>query len=193
MGDFRIIPRSLKWKDLSTCLARVTSGVSKPWTINKEWEDVCVVDGAEAKQGGEVPGKLQADNGIGLKLSRRYEGMGRRIEYKEGKGFIVEGSAVLVYVDGACRGNGTPNVRGSVGLYAGPDHPALGGWCIPPVISSSVPPVTNQVADVLVLIYGVKTGIRCKWGSGLLKFHLCFLTSKKHKQDYRQCGTSTKG
>ena len=27
----------------------------------------------------------------------------------------------------------------------------------------------------------------CKWGSGLLKSRLCFLTSKKHKQDYKQC------
>ena len=169
MGDFRIIPRSLKWKDLSTCLARVTSGVSKPWTINKEWEDVCVIDGAEVKQGGEVPRKLQADNGIRDKLSRRYEGMGRQIEYQEGKGFIVEGSAVLVYVDGACRGNGTPNVRGSVGLYAGPNHPASGGWCIPPVISSFIPRVTNQVAEIFALIYGVKTGIRLAQRSGLTR------------------------
>ena len=33
----------------------------------------------------------------------------------------------------------------------------------------------------------------CKWGSGLLKSHLCFLTSKKHKQDYKQRGTTTWG
>ena len=33
----------------------------------------------------------------------------------------------------------------------------------------------------------------CKWGSGLLKSCLCFLTSKKHKQDYKQRGTATWG
>ena len=33
----------------------------------------------------------------------------------------------------------------------------------------------------------------CKWGSGLLKSHLCFLTSKKHKQDYKQRETTTWG
>ena len=31
----------------------------------------------------------------------------------------------------------------------------------------------------------------CKWGSGLLKSRLCFLTSKKHKQDYQQRGPTT--
>ena len=34
---------------------------------------------------------------------------------------------------------------------------------------------------------------RCKWGSGLLKSRLCFLTSKNHKQDYKQRGTTTWG
>ena len=144
MGDFRIVPRSLKWKDLSTGLARVTSGIPKPWTIDKEWEDVGIVDEVKIKQGD--------------KLTRRYEGMGRQIEYQEGKGFIVEGSAILVYVDGACKGNGTPNVRGSIGLYAGPDHHASKGWYIPSI--SSLPKVTNQVAEILALIYRVKTGVR---------------------------------
>ena len=27
--------------------------------------------------------------------------------------------------------------------------------------------------------------VDCKWGLRLLKFHLCFSTSKKHKQDYK--------
>ena len=31
----------------------------------------------------------------------------------------------------------------------------------------------------------------CKWGWRLLKSCLCFLTSKKHKQDYKQRGTTT--
>ena len=35
--------------------------------------------------------------------------------------------------------------------------------------------------------------VRCKWGSGLLKSRLYFLTSKKHKQDYKQRGTTTWG
>ena len=33
----------------------------------------------------------------------------------------------------------------------------------------------------------------CKWGSGLPKSRLCFLTSKKHKQDYKQRVTTTLG
>ena len=33
----------------------------------------------------------------------------------------------------------------------------------------------------------------CKWGSGLLKSRLRFLTSKNHKQDYKQRGTTTWG
>ena len=35
--------------------------------------------------------------------------------------------------------------------------------------------------------------MHCRWGSGLLKSRLCFLTSKKHKQDYKQRGTTTWG
>ena len=35
--------------------------------------------------------------------------------------------------------------------------------------------------------------VGCKWGSGLLKSRLCFLTSKNHKQDYKQRGTTTWG
>ena len=31
----------------------------------------------------------------------------------------------------------------------------------------------------------------CKWGLGLLKSRLCFLTSKKHKQDYKQRRTTS--
>ena len=40
-------------------------------------------------------------------------------------------------------------------------------------------------------VEGVKS--LCKWGSGLLKSRLCFLTSKNHKQDYKQRGTTTWG
>ena len=42
----------------------------------------------------------------------------------------------------------------------------------------------------MVISYGVAL---CKWGSGLLKSRLCFLTSKNHKQDYKQRGTTTWG
>ena len=43
---------------------------------------------------------------------------------------------------------------------------------------------TYEVADLAA---------ECKWGSGLLKSRLCFLTSKNHKQDYKQRGTTTWG
>ena len=42
-------------------------------------------------------------------------------------------------------------------------------------------------------IRDTRLGCECKWGSGLPKARLCFLTSKKHKQDYKQCGTTTWG
>ena len=41
--------------------------------------------------------------------------------------------------------------------------------------------------------YAPQNGAGCKWGSGLLKSRLCFLTSKNHKQDYKQRGTTTWG
>ena len=34
---------------------------------------------------------------------------------------------------------------------------------------------------------------RCKWGLRLLKSRVSFLTSEKHKQDYKQRGTTTCG
>ena len=40
---------------------------------------------------------------------------------------------------------------------------------------------------------GSRDMVECKWGSGLLKSRLCFLTSKNHKQDYKQRGTTTWG
>ena len=39
----------------------------------------------------------------------------------------------------------------------------------------------------------IEKHVKCKWGSGLLKSRLCFLTSKKHKQYYKQRGTTTSG
>ena len=45
----------------------------------------------------------------------------------------------------------------------------------------------------LVFIKRAVVGEVCKWGSGLLKSRLCFLTSKNHKQDYKQRGTTTWG
>ena len=44
-----------------------------------------------------------------------------------------------------------------------------------------------------IVIFMSGLGRPCKWGSGLLKSRLCFLTSKKHKQDYKQRGTTTWG
>ena len=52
-------------------------------------------------------------------------------------------------------------------------------------------------SGVSVVLYDLLTDKRkgryCKWGSGLLKSRLCFLTSKNHKQDYKQRGTTTWG
>ena len=50
---------------------------------------------------------------------------------------------------------------------------------------------TEEMQDTVY--NGVSRYKKCKWGSGLLKSRLCFLTSKKHKQDYKQRGTTTWG
>ena len=50
---------------------------------------------------------------------------------------------------------------------------------------------TGSVCRVMGFL--LPSGRWCKWGSGLLKSCLCFLTSKKHKQDYKQRGTTTWG
>ena len=47
--------------------------------------------------------------------------------------------------------------------------------------------LVSIMAELSLLIGG------CKWGSGLLSSRLCFLTRKKHRQDYKQRGTTTWG
>ena len=48
----------------------------------------------------------------------------------------------------------------------------------------------DDAGEIILAVYISGEGW-CKWGSGLLKSRLCFLTSKKHKQDYKQRGTTT--
>ena len=67
-------------------------------------------------------------------------------------------------------------------------------------LSASLPSTTIRVSGLgfrvrgrLFLFAKSRSMNCCKWGSGLLKSRLCFLTSKKHKQDYKQRGTSTWG
>ena len=68
---------------------------------------------------------------------------------------IVGDGAILIYADGACRGNGTPDARASVGIYAGPNHPRNQGF----EIRESDQRLTNQVAELFAFIYAVQTGV----------------------------------
>ena len=55
--------------------------------------------------------------------------------------------------------------------------------------------VEAATTEIVAIADAISTTIEqtCKWGSGLLKSSLCFLTRKKHKQDYKQLGTTTWG
>ena len=53
--------------------------------------------------------------------------------------------------------------------------------------------VMSDVVEAPAVDDKVGGEVGCKWGSGLIKSRLCFLTSKKHKQDYKQRGTTTWG
>ena len=75
---------------------------------------------------------------------------------------------------GRALGDPMSTIRGRAGDWDSPGFQVRGELC--------------GEALGLNLVEGV-----CKWGSGLLKSRLCFLTSKNHKQDYKQRGTTTWG
>ena len=58
---------------------------------------------------------------------------------------------------------------------------------------STAPEAPPSLPRIMRSIWTMQMVTQCKWGSGLLKSRLCFLTSKNHKQDYKQRGTTTWG
>ena len=151
IGEFSIEPRVMRGKDMSTIMAGIPrEKMTQAWTREKEWEDVCLVPGL-------------VENGI----HRLFQVETPRIEYQWGKGIIIEGAAILLYVDGACRLNGTPNAKASIGIYAGPGHPMSCGRALPSYMK-----LTNQTAELMALIVGLEIGIKMAEKAGLSKLVL---------------------
>ena len=88
------------------------------------------------------------------KVSRLYYTENPEIEYKDGVGLVIDRIAILLYVDGACRRNGTPEVSASIGIYAGPGHPMTIGKNLPANMK-----LTNQTAELMALIFGIEARI----------------------------------
>ena len=124
LGEFNTDFRHQKVKDMviANGLARVP--YEQPWTWQKDWEDIHIVN--------VVENRSLADRGL-----------------------IVGDSAIIIYADGTCRGNGTPEARASVGIYAGPGYARNQGF----EIHESDQRLTNQVAELFALIYAVQTGV----------------------------------
>jgi ribonuclease HI len=59
---------------------------------------------------------------------------------------------VVVYIDGACRGNGTPGARASYGVYFGPDSPYNTNGLLPETI-----PHTSTSAEIEALTMALRT------------------------------------
>ena len=155
MGEYRVIPRGMKWKDLSTSLAMINPESSQgAWSTNKEWEDVGTV--AMEKT---IP-------------SRVYEPPPDLIlKYHPQTGLTVNGSSILIYVDGACQGNGTDHAKASIGLYTGQGHRSSCGWLLSNQVlrmygvTGGTP--TNQIAELVALIRGVEVGVRMARQAGI--------------------------
>ena len=142
LEEFNTDFRHCKVKDMAIAngLARVP--YDQPWKWCKEFEDVYVVEFGDV---------YAAEFG-----DQSFQPAGVKIEYRlHNKGLIVGDDAILIYTDGACRGNGTPDARASIGVYAGPNNPRNQGF----EIRESDQRLTNQVAELFALIYAVQTGV----------------------------------
>ena len=101
MGEFRIDPRPLKTQDLSVGMAKLPAkAMDRAWTMEREWEDVCTM------------GREDTVN----TSDRVYVPEGPYPDY-----------TLILFVDGACRGNGTYRAKASVGIYAGLQDPLTMG------------------------------------------------------------------
>ena len=120
MGEFDVEIRRAKPQEMAIAwgLSRVPGeAMTVVWTKDKLWEEVytCLEETVET----EV-------------VDRVFEEMNHSIEYQPEVGLIIGGTSLLLYVDGACRGNGTSYAKASIGIYAGPGHPYTQGHLIVP-------------------------------------------------------------
>ena len=138
MGEFRLESRPLKIKDMSLALAQ--RGAFGAWSMEREWEDVRMVETTPVTERVYSPGRVVYDPQLQI---------------------LTDGEAVVIFVDGACRGNGTDNVRASIGVYAGPNHPINMGRMLTDEarLGSRRDKLTNQVAELQAAIQGVTRGI----------------------------------
>ena len=140
MSEFNLDVRHANPRDMMIAngLARMPY-MSAPRSKGKEWEDVYVLQ--EAGREEVQPARVFADVRP-MDLTYRHDGI-----------LIAKGSLVIIYADGACRGNGAPGARAGVGVYVGPNHPYNQSRRITGDIQ------TNQVAELLALITAVKVGM----------------------------------
>lgn len=150
MSEFRIDPHNLTVKDLSLSLARIDQeDMPAAWTREREWEDVCAFDQV-------VENSNPSDDVI--TKDRIFIPMTEVVIYTSKRGLTIEPSTLLVYVDGACRGNGTPEVIASIGIYVGPDNPRSYGKLITSQDVQGMD-LTNQTTELAALIHGVELGV----------------------------------
>ena len=90
---------------------------------------------------------------------------------------MIDGHAILLYVDGGCRGNRSLDATASIGIYARPGHPESKGFllsnrfCHKLLLVESgnthLGAVTNQIAELVALMYGVIKGVSLAQNCGL--------------------------
>ncbi|RPB21112.1 ribonuclease H-like protein, partial [Terfezia boudieri ATCC MYA-4762] len=106
--------------------------MQQAWIREREWEDVrsTAVEEDSNKKGRLYPR-----------------------EFREGE--IEKESVVVIYCDGACRGNGTTEARASFGVFVSAQHPKNTAAFI-----SEDLPQTNQVAELVAVFQALKEGVR---------------------------------
>ncbi|KAJ9602157.1 hypothetical protein H2200_013277 [Cladophialophora chaetospira] len=68
---------------------------------------------------------------------------------------------IVIAIDGACRGNGSPGARASYGLYFGPDSPRNDYGCLEASASH-----TNQAAEIRAAIEAINAAQRIMYKQG---------------------------
>lgn len=155
MAEFHVEAYPIKIRDISGDVARIMEGI--------QFED----NWGEAVEITEIDTNLEVCGVDNVSINRVFEGRFAELEYKPGVGLMIDGKAILLYVDGACRGNGTAAARASIGIYAGPGHPDSKGIVISPTLYQGV--LTNQVAELVALICGLDLGVSIASGHNLEK------------------------
>lgn len=75
------------------------------------------------------------------------------LRFEPNIGTVVDNTGLMIWCDGACKGNGTASARSSIGLYLGPGHEANEGQLVPPDY-----PQTNQTAELWAVNQALRLG-----------------------------------